>query len=181
MYNYFDAKYLVRFKNMIIHKALLLYGYSNFTLEILEYCKPGDLTRREQHFIDLVQPKYNILKTARSSLGFKHTEETLAKLRARQHTQETKVKMSEARAGYKHSEESKKKTSEALIGRKKAEGAGRPSQKIVVFDNKTNLTTTYESIREAARALGVGRTSISDYFARSSQKPFKGRYIFTKT
>lgn len=66
---------------MIISKALLKYGYSNFKLEILEYCNEDNLRNREQHYLDLLQPEYNILKIAGSSLGFKHNEESLSKLR----------------------------------------------------------------------------------------------------
>jgi hypothetical protein len=62
-------------------RALLKYGYSNFKLEILEYCLPEDVINREQYYLDLLQPEYNIYKVAGSPSGYKHTEETLAKLR----------------------------------------------------------------------------------------------------
>lgn len=64
----------------MIYKALLNYGYSKFTLEILEYCDPADLIKREQYYIYLLKPEYNILKKAFSSLGFKHSEETRVKM-----------------------------------------------------------------------------------------------------
>jgi len=66
--------------NMIIHKALLKYGYSNFNLEILEYCDKGIVISREQYYIDLLKPRYNILPTAGSSMGYNHSEETKAKI-----------------------------------------------------------------------------------------------------
>ena len=55
---------------MAINRALLKYGYSNFTLEIIEYCEPSDVIDREQFYLDLLQPEYNILSKAGSSLGF---------------------------------------------------------------------------------------------------------------
>ena len=64
-------------RNMLIHKALLKYGYSEFRLDILEYCDGKEVIYREQYYLDLLKPEYNILKTAGSSLGFKHTSETL--------------------------------------------------------------------------------------------------------
>jgi group I intron endonuclease len=67
--------------NSIIYKALLKYGYSGFKREILEYCEPRDTNTREQYYIDLLQPVYNILKTAGSLFGFKYSEESLAKMR----------------------------------------------------------------------------------------------------
>lgn len=35
----------------------------------------------EQHYLDLYKPKYNILKIAGSSQGFKYSPETIAKLK----------------------------------------------------------------------------------------------------
>jgi len=40
-----------------------------------------NLINREQYYLDLLQPEYNVLKVAGSSLGFKHREESLAKVR----------------------------------------------------------------------------------------------------
>ncbi len=81
--DYFKINYLLRYhKNMIISKALLKYGYSNFKLEILEYCDKDIVRKREQHYFDLLQPEYNVLREAGSLLGFKHSPESLDKLRS---------------------------------------------------------------------------------------------------
>lgn len=50
--------------SIIIYRALLKYGYSNFNLDILEYCEPNELISRKQYYIDLIKPEYNILKRA---------------------------------------------------------------------------------------------------------------------
>jgi len=55
-------------------RALFKYGYSNFSLEILEYCLVSDLLKREDYYIKQLKPDYNILQEAGSSLGYKHTE-----------------------------------------------------------------------------------------------------------
>ena len=71
---------------MAINKALLKYGYFPFSLEIMEYCdatKAVVLAEQEQYYLDLLKPEYNILKVAGSSLGFKHSPETIAKLKNR--------------------------------------------------------------------------------------------------
>lgn len=65
----------------LIHRALLKHGYSNFSLDILEYCEPNKLTTREQYYFDLLKPEYNICKTAGSTLGKMHTESTKEKIR----------------------------------------------------------------------------------------------------
>ena len=67
---------------MLINKALLKYGYGNFSLEILEYCEPKDLISREQYYLDLIKPEYNILKIAGSRLGAKHSLDVIAKIKA---------------------------------------------------------------------------------------------------
>lgn len=46
----------------------------------MEYCDPSDILKREQYYLDLLKPQYNILKIAGSFLGFKDTTETKNKL-----------------------------------------------------------------------------------------------------
>ncbi len=75
--NYYSLNYLknsLKKNPSIIYRSLLKQGYSNFSLEILEYCEPNLLTSREQYYIDLLKPEYNILKIAGSRLGTKHTK-----------------------------------------------------------------------------------------------------------
>jgi hypothetical protein len=43
--------------NMAIYKALLKYGHSNFSLEILEYCEPDKAVSKEQEYIEPVSFK----------------------------------------------------------------------------------------------------------------------------
>jgi group I intron endonuclease len=78
--NYFDLSYLTSKNHLIICRALIKYGFVNFTLEILEYCDNLDLLNREQYYLDKLIPTYNILKIAGSSLGFKHSIETRLKI-----------------------------------------------------------------------------------------------------
>jgi hypothetical protein len=67
--------------NSAIYSAILKYGHSNFHVNILEYCEPNLLLDREQFFIDVLQPKYNVCKVAGSRLGHKVSTETLEKLK----------------------------------------------------------------------------------------------------
>jgi len=71
--------------NSRIYKVLLEQNYSNFYLEILEYCDKKSLIEREQYYLDLLKPEYNILKIAGSLLGFKHSNATLVKFKSRVH------------------------------------------------------------------------------------------------
>lgn len=82
--NYYSLAFLKRELNKgnsLIYKALLKYGYYNFQLDILEYCDPSILIEREQYYLDMLNPKYNILAKAGSSTGFKHSEATLELIR----------------------------------------------------------------------------------------------------
>lgn len=63
-----------------IYSALIKHGYSNFTLEIIEYCDKDKVIEREQYYLNLLNPKYNILKTAGSRYGFKHSDDTREKM-----------------------------------------------------------------------------------------------------
>ncbi len=82
-YQYFNLKYLTSTTSMPICSALLKYGYSNFSLEILEYCEPSECIEREKYYIDLLLSEYNIIQdpTLSPMLGRKHSKETIAKLR----------------------------------------------------------------------------------------------------
>lgn len=84
---YYFKKYTSR--HSLIYNALSFYGYSAFSLTILEYIDITNLSKKdskklileqEQYYIDILQPKYKILKIAGSSLGYKHTKESIAKL-----------------------------------------------------------------------------------------------------
>jgi len=80
-YTYYSLRSLAN-SNRPLERALLKYGFSNFSLEILEYCdKKEDAVKREQYYLDYLKPKYNIVKLAGSTLGYKHTEESLKKMR----------------------------------------------------------------------------------------------------
>ena len=71
-----------------IYNALLYHGYSHFRLEILEYCDSSDVIEKEQFHIDSINPEYNILVKAGSSLHFKHSAETLLKFKSRKFSNE---------------------------------------------------------------------------------------------
>lgn len=123
-------------QNSKIHNALLKYGYNSFSLEIIEYCDPSNCIEREQYYIDLLNPEYNILKTAGSLLGFKHSKESIEKI-------------SDSLVGNKRA-----------AGNKRAKGAGNPGIKVEVLDQETGIITVYSSMSETAKALGVPSGSI---------------------
>ena len=162
--NYYSVSSLLRRKTTsVISNALLKYGYSNFSLEILEYCDLSETIKREQHYIDLLKPEYNVLKTAGSSLGHKHSEETLAKLSA---------------ISSNASEETRKKIGQAQIGNTKRWGVG--VGRVEVIDLETKESFTFSSRAKAGEMLGVSEQSISQRFKKSDSYIFRGRYEVRK-
>ena len=100
---YFDDNSL-KLAKMPIYNAILKYGLSagereiilSLQLphagEIIEYCQPEEAIQREQYYLDCFDFEYNVLEKADSILGYKHTIETLAKMKGRKNA-----------LGYKHS------------------------------------------------------------------------------
>jgi group I intron endonuclease len=64
---YFSLSYIESRNELIISRALIKYGYSNFSLTILEYCNESELDLKEQHYFDTLNPRYNIQKIAGGS------------------------------------------------------------------------------------------------------------------
>lgn len=173
--DYFNINYLEGNNTMYICRALLHHGYSNFSLEILEYCEVSVLLQREKWYFGLISPEYNLAKEPGSPMsGRTHSEETLAKMSAAhigsKKSQDTKLKMSAAQLGSKKSEESKLKN--AL--------SSRTSIKIEVTDLETNISTIYNSLNQASKALKCSHMVISQYFSRKQNVPYLGRYNFRK-
>ena len=156
--SYYSFLYINAQKSSLICRALLKYGYSCFSIEILEYCEKENLLVREQYYLDLLKPDYNILTKAGSSLGFKHSEDTIAKFRARRHTKETLGKFKSRVL----SEESRKK----IITRK--------GWIVVVTDLLTGKMNEYSSIHVTADELKAPYSTIRYYI--KNQKIYKGRY-----
>jgi len=111
-----------------IYSSILKHGHSSFSLEILEYCEPDNVVTREQHYLDLLKPEYNLLGTAGSSLGYLHSVGSIAKMSeakkgnknriGKSHSELAKAKMSEVHIGKILSDKTKAKMSEIKKGKK---------------------------------------------------------------
>lgn len=151
------------------------YGHSGFSLDILEYCGEGVVIEKEQYYMDLLNPEYNILKTAGSTKDYKHTEETLAKFRARLYSAEHMAMLKENQSKF-NSEEQRAESRERMLEINKRKGI-----RVEVIDLDTNITTTYDSIRKAAESIGCAKNAIICY-EKQQQKTgvvnkLKGRYV----
>ena len=81
---YFNINYLIRDNYMPIYQALLKYDYSNFSLEIIEFCEPEKCIEREKYYINFFKSEYNIIK-----------DPTLPPMSGRNHSEDTKQIMSD--------------------------------------------------------------------------------------
>ena|ERR1700753_3675154 len=183
--DYFQDSYYKSRTNTIIVRAILKYGIGNFALVILDFCDKEDLLSQEDHFIKTLNPEYNILQNAGNSLGYKHTPESIDKIiqsaLGRTHSLEVRKAMSESRMGANNpmfgkivSDETKAKLSEAAKNRVKS---NKPGLIVEVLDLENNITTEYQSIREAARSLSTNVSSLLSREKRRTVTPYKGRYV----
>ena len=161
-----------------IYSAILKHGYSNFRLEILEYCIKENVISREQYYIDLLKPEYNLNYTAGSRLGSIHSKESKLKMsnsaKGRKLTEQTKNLISLATKGMNnpnfgktHSAETKALISLARLGKsflsesikdKMSADSGTP---VRVLDLNMNEISVYTSITRAAKAMGVTQPPLS--------------------
>ena len=178
---YYDFSYLsvrINKSKSRIYSSILKHGYSNFQLEILEYCTKENAINREQYYIDLLKPEYNLNSIAGSRLGSIHSEETRLKMstsaQGRNHTEETKKLISLATKGINnpnfgktHSEETKALISLARLGKSllsesmKAKMSEESGTSLRVIDLKTNEISVYTSITKAAKAMCVTQPPLS--------------------
>ena len=54
--SYFSVKSLEKYNNMVICRAIIKYGLSNFCLANLEYCDPFVVLEREKYYFELLSP-----------------------------------------------------------------------------------------------------------------------------
>jgi group I intron endonuclease len=73
--DYSQPYFLKKLAHLPIAKAIYNYRFNNLTVVILEYTAKDKTIRREQKYIDLYRPEYNVLKFAHSSKGRMHCEE----------------------------------------------------------------------------------------------------------
>lgn len=161
-----------------IRLALIKYGHDNFSLAILEYCPTSLLDEREQFWIDLISPEYNILTFVKSSRGYKHTIESIQKMRG-------------PRPNYKPSPEHLEKL--AWLAKKENRDYKSPAYidklskingtTVYVYDATTeplNLITTYSSIIRVKKAYGIKMHHNTLYKHISAGMLFKGhKFSFT--
>ena len=138
--------------NSVICTSLIKYGYSEFTLEILEYCDPIDIVTREQYYLDNFKPEYNILTFARSYKGFKHS-------------QKTKRLLSQLGLNSIRSDDTK-----LMIYIKNSR-----SKPVVITNIESGSKVELPSIVKASKYMGIYPNHFNNYILK---QPIKGRHVY---
>lgn len=176
MSEYYRESYIThpsRGKSIICY-ALVKYGYSNFSLSILEYCNRNEVITREQHYLDLLNPPYNIFKYAYSSEGYKHTLEAIHKTSLAKKSKFNKEQNSFY--GKIHTEEVKELMSQTALKRTKPNNA----KPVFLKDSNNNIIGDFKSMSELSIYLKADKATLAKY--RNSNKLFRDLYyIIPKT
>jgi excinuclease UvrABC nuclease subunit len=165
--HYFNLSYIKSKDSFRISRALIKYGYSNFSVTILEYCDKSELLIREQYYFDKLNPQYNILKIAGSSLNSKYKEKTKTKII--QSLKEVNEKSVQKALSRKYSDDTKLKKSAV---------SGKPVYIYEKFSSSGfNLIGSFVSARRAGKFLGISGSTVIKYM--NSGEIFKDRYKFS--
>lgn len=172
--------------NKYLQNSFNKYGLENFVYEILEICLPEKCLEREQYWIDLLNPHYNLCKVAGSSLNKKTSEETKQKIKDSvkkwYSTEEGKIfknklsELSKKRPKVKHSEETKNKISKAHKGKTVSEESKnkmrckRPSLYKKIIDLKTLII--YENSEIYSKLFQINQSYVQA-LARGERKSKK--------
>lgn len=88
-------------RNAHLQHAFSLYGEQAFVFDVVEIVDDLSLlTEREQYYIDSLRPPYNIIPTARSQFGFKHSETSRKKM-----SESAKKRKIHGHTGHSHTSE----------------------------------------------------------------------------
>lgn len=178
--------------SIYLQRAYNKYGKDNFIFELLECCEKTVLIIREQHYIDLINPNYNISKIAGSCIGIIRSKETIKRLSeshkgqipwnkgipATKEQKENQSKLMTGRVsgakGIKWCDKSKLKLSLSKLNKKlSTEHKQNLSKKIYEYDINNILIKEFNSVTELAFELNSFISNVVR--AIKNNKQFKKR------
>jgi len=151
-----------RHKNPKLQAHFNKYGINDLVFVLLENVLSKDiLIEREQYYINLLNPSFNVCKIAGSSLGVKRTDEF-------------KIKVSTSKKGKHHRPECSLEKSKRQMGRKSALGYRHTEEakarisnnnprkrRVLQYDTDGCFIKEWESVKQAADTLGLCVVSIN--------------------
>ena len=107
--------------NAHLQSSFNKYGIDNFKFSVIEEVdETSGLIQREQHYMDILEPEYNIIPRADRSKLSKETKKKIGKAN-KNPSEETRQKMSRSHKGHEVSGKVKRKLSEINKGKKLSE------------------------------------------------------------
>jgi len=125
--------------------------YKDFEFVLLEEVNNCDLIKREQYYIDTLNPFYNIKRIADSCLGTKRTKKTCRKI------------------------------SKALTGKKLSQAhKDAISKPILQLDKNLTIIKKYKSTTEASQILNISRRAIGNCLKKRTITSAGFKWIYEK-
>ena len=175
--------------NKPVAKAINKYGLSQFAFLVLETVpqkyKPKNkkdvalLIEREDYYIQKLKPSYNILPLASNSVGWKHSEETIALMR-KTYSCERKEKVKLLNKGKTLSKETRELMRNAAFLRKPMSAESRAKcvvniKPVKITDLDGSNAIKFESIKKASIAISCCEKTIRR--ALSGNGVLKKKYV----
>jgi len=151
-----------------IYSSILKYGYSNFSLEILEYCEIENTIDREQWYLDTLKPTLNILSVAGNSTGYKHTEDNIKKISASK--KDIYLGKNNPFYGKSHTDEIRLLQKERALARSKSPNA----LSVLLTDANHKTIQEFKSMTALSLYLKADKAKLAQY--RISGELFRGLY-----
>lgn len=174
--------------SIILQRAYNKYGadaFRIFELEAFAFISKEKTLEREQHYLDLLKPKYNIAKIAGSNLGLTRSEEFKQRM-SKMVTDRHQVPWNKGKKGYrKHSDETRLLMSQNSPRRKPtpknlADMLSKTSKKVCQMDLDGKPIKIWDSIHQISRELPCSVSSLCTYLnGHGPLKTFKN-YIWKK-
>lgn len=153
------------------------HGAENFEFKVLLYCSPENLLMYEQAFLDFYKPIYNTAKVAGSQIGYRHTEESRARMSAsrakdfspftgKNHTAETKEKISRAKTGVKLGPYNAERIAKTAASMRQSKNALTEDEVRII----RRMNSEGRPHKEAARLLGRTYWAVADVVRERTYK-----------
>jgi group I intron endonuclease len=185
---YFNPKRLKEAEFSLICRALLKYGYENFSLEIIEYISEEKIVEREQYWISELKPVYNLITFVNGKHTYFHTKESREKMSKFQSARFADPKQKKQLENLHNNWARSLENINQLLASQKSWLANPENRekslpflkrkKVRVFDIQTNFELVCLSLTECASAIGCARSTVSRYLLlrNATKSPIKGKY-----
>jgi len=164
--------------SVILQRAFNKYKEENFVFKLIEELPDNTkLIEREQYYIDLLKPKYNICPTAGSNLNRIFTDvhkQNLSKsLNGKVRTQEQKEYQSKIKLGKTHTIETKNKVSNIVNTLKGSRICDKiNSEQILKFIEIANMDSKVKTIKQICKENDFNYRSILKFVSNNTWKEY---------